>query len=133
MRIGQLARSAGVTADTIRYYEREGLLPPPARTASGYREYDIRALEDLDFIRKARASGLKLADIREVQQIAAGGQAPCEHVRATVEARLEEVEARLRELRSLRRTLRTTLERLDRLGTLPSGCRCAAIEAAEHA
>lgn len=129
MRTGQLAKRAGVTPDTVRYYEREGLLPSPRRTASGYRDYGDDALEDLRFIKKAQALGLKLGDVRDVLEIASGGKPPCEHVRATVTARLTEVEARLRELRGLRATLRETLERLDRAPAPRAGCRCAVIEA----
>ncbi|MFQ5747036.1 MAG: heavy metal-responsive transcriptional regulator [Gemmatimonadota bacterium] len=131
MRIGELAKLAGVTPDTVRYYEREGLLAAAPRTPSGYRDYGPEALDDLRFIRKAQALGLKLADVREVLEISAGGRPPCEHVRATVTARLEEVEARLRELRALRATLRETLVRLDGAPPPAAGCRCAVIESAD--
>lgn len=130
MRIGELAKQVGVTPDTIRYYEREGLLPPPERTPSGYRDYEQGVLDDLRFIKKAQALGLKLRDVREVLEISSGGKPPCKHVRATVSARLAEVEGRLRELRALRATLRETLERLDRAPPLKAGCRCAVIESA---
>ncbi len=130
MRIGQLAKRAGITTDTIRYYEREGLLPPAARTVSGYRDYDAGVLDDLRFIKKAQASGLKFSDDREVMQIEKGGREPCDHVRATVTARLAEVEERLRELRSLRSALKGTLTRLDRAPAPEAGCRCAVIESA---
>ena len=130
MRIGELAKSAGVTPDTIRYYEREGLLPPPERTPSGYRDYGPDALDDLQFVKKAQALGLKLSHVREVLEISSGGRPPCEHVRATVSARLTEVEQRLKELRALRSTLRQTLERLDRAPPPKAGCRCAVIESA---
>ena len=130
MRIGELAKTAGVTPDTIRYYEREGLLPSPQRTESGYRDYGPGVMEDLLFIKKAQALGLKLSDVREVLEISSGGKPPCEHVRATVSARLVEVEERLRELRALRATLRETLERVDRAPAPKAGCRCAVIEAA---
>ncbi len=130
MRIGELAKTAGVTPDTIRYYEREGLLLPPERTPSGYRDYGPGVMDDLLFIKKAQASGLKLGDVREVMQIAAGGRPPCEHVRTTVTTRLAEVEERLRELRSLRSTLKATLVRLDRAPAPKAGCRCAVIESA---
>ena len=128
MRIGELAKTAGVTPDTIRYYEREGLLPSPQRTESGYRDYGPGVMDDLLFIKKAQALGLKLSDVREVLEISSGGKPPCEHVRATVSARLVEVEERLRELRALRATLRETLERLDRAPAPKAGCRCAVIE-----
>lgn len=129
MRIGELAKTAGVTPDTIRYYEREGLLPSPQRTESGYRDYRPGVIDDLVFIKKAQALGLKLSDVREVLEISSDGKPPCEHVRATVSARLAEVEERLRELRALRATFRETLERLDRAPAPKAGCRCAVIEA----
>ena len=130
MRIGELAKSAGVTPDTIRYYEREGLLPLADRTPSGYRDYGPEVVDDLQFIKKAQALGLKLSDVREVLEISSGGRPPCEHVRATVSARLTEVERRLKELRALRLTLRQTLQRLDRAPKPKAGCRCAVIESA---
>ena len=130
MRIGELAKAVGVTPDTVRYYEREGLLPAPQRTPSGYRDYGLEVLDDLQFIKKAQALGLKLSAVREVLEISSGGRPPCEHVRATVSARLTEVEGRLRELRGLRSTLRQTLERLDRAPAPKAGCRCAVIESA---
>ena len=128
MRIGELAQRAGLSTDTIRYYERRGLLSVPARSQNRYRHYSADVMEDLEFIRKARASGLKLSDVRDVMQIADGGRAPCDHVRATITARLTEVEDRLKEQRSLRSTLTATLSRLDGAPTPKAGCRCAAIE-----
>ena len=129
MRIGDLADRAGVRPHTIRYYEREGLLPPPRRTSGKYRDYEPEALEDLRFIRKAQTIGLSLGEVREVMEIASGGRAPCDHVRAILTTRLTEVEERLRELRILRSTLRAALERLDRAPEPREACRCAVIEA----
>jgi len=133
VKIGELARQAGVTPDTVRYYEKEGLLPKPRRTPSGYRDYEPSVVDYLRFIRKAQALGLRLAEVREVMEIAAGGRTPCDHVRATVRARLDEVERRMKELRALRATLREALERLDRTEPSPPGCRCAVIEMEEVA
>ncbi len=130
MRIKELAERAGVTPDTVRYYERVGLLRPTRRAPNGYREFDETILEDLGFIHRAQALGLKLKDIREVMEIAAGGRAPCEHVRAALESRLDEVERRLRELRSLRTTLREALARLERAPARQGRCRCPVIETA---
>jgi DNA-binding transcriptional MerR regulator len=118
-----------VRPQTIRYYEREGLLPAPRRTSGKYRDYGPEALEDLRFIRKAQAIGLSLGEVREVMEIASGGRAPCEHVRAILTTRLTEVEERLRELRNLRSTLRAGLERLDHVPEPREACRCAVIEA----
>lgn len=128
MQIGELARRAGVSSDTIRYYERMGLLDPPRRTRGGYRDYGAGAVEDLRFVRKAQAVGLRLRDVREVLEIAAGGRPPCEHVRATVRARLEEVDQRLAELRALRGKLRRLQARLEGAPARRAACRCAAIE-----
>ena len=128
MKIGELARRAGVTADTIRFYEREELLGEPVRTPNGYRDYGEGTLEDLVFIRKAQALGLRLAEVREVLEIAAGGLTPCDHVRDKVRARLSEVDRRMSELRALRATLIETLDRLDVAESTAPGCRCAAIE-----
>ncbi len=130
MRIGELAKRAQVTPDTIRYYEREGLLARPERTPSGYRNYAPQVLDDLAFIKKAQALGLKSSAVREVLEISSGGKPPCEHVRATVSARLAEMAERLRELRALRATLRRTLEQLDRAPVPKEGCRCVVIESA---
>ena len=130
MRIGELARRAEVTPDTIRFYEQEGLLSPPPRTPAGYRQFDEEALQDVLFIRKARAVGLHLREIREVISISRGGAEPCDHVRRTVLERLAEVEGKLRELRALRSSLRATLQRLDDEEARRAGCRCGAIESA---
>lgn len=129
MRIGKLAESVGVTPDTIRYYEREGLLEPPSRGSNGYRDYGPEAVEDLQFIKKAQLLGMKLSDVRETLEIAAGGTQPCEHVRAKVSARLSDVEERMKQLKALRGTLLETLKRLDSAPPPRAGCRCAVIEA----
>lgn len=130
MRIGELAKRAGVTTDTIRYYEREGLLGPPARTPAGYRDYAEPALDDLRFIKKGQALGLRLTDVREVMAITSGGELPCDHVRATITARLKEVDEKIRELKELRSTLVQTFARLDTHTEPVAGCRCAIIESA---
>lgn len=128
MRIKELGDHAGVQPDTIRYYERVGLLGPARRAPNGYRDYDKAALEDLQFIHKAKALGLRLRDIRDVMEIAAGGRSPCAHVRTSLESRLHEVDLRLRELRSLRATLRDALARIDRSPRRKKQCRCPVIE-----
>ncbi len=132
LRIGELSARAGVSTYTIRFYERTGILPPAPRTRSGYRAYPPEAVDHLVFIKKAQTLGLRLADVKEVLEISSGGRQPCEHVRAKVEDRLCEVEARLRDLTELRETLTGPLKLLDTApkGGGPSGCRCAVIDAA---
>lgn len=130
LRIGEVARVAGVSTHTIRYYERTGVLPEAPRTPTGYRAYAPETVERLAFIRKAQALGLRLAEVKEILEISEGGRPPCEHVRRLMRARLAEVERRLEELRSLRQTLRETLRLFDRAPPSRSACGCAVIEAA---
>lgn len=106
MRIGEVAEQAGVTAKALRFYEREGLVPEPARTESGYRDYTPHAIDRVRFIKDAQASGFTLAQVAEILAIRDGGEAPCGHVAALVDERLTEVEQRLRELRAVRSELR---------------------------
>jgi DNA-binding transcriptional MerR regulator len=127
IRIGELAQRAGTSPDTLRYYERVGLLPHPPRTPAGYRLYDSSVAERVAFIKKAQALGLTLEEIRDVLRIAAQGTAPCEHVRAALQRRLEDVDTRIRELESLRATLRRALSRNRRL-PLATSCICGIIE-----
>jgi MerR family transcriptional regulator, copper efflux regulator len=98
MKIGEVASRSGVPAKTIRFWEEQHLLPAPARTAAGYRDYDLAILDRLVFIRHAQAAGLTLEHIRQVLDIRDDGQPPCTHVADLIARRLAEVEARLAEL-----------------------------------
>ena len=98
LRIGEIARQAEVPAKTIRFWEDQGLLPPPGRTPAGYRDYDPAVLDRLAFIGHAQAAGLTLGAIRQVLAIRDGGQPPCTHVTDLIARRLAEVDARLAEL-----------------------------------
>jgi DNA-binding transcriptional MerR regulator len=98
MRIGETAGRSGVPAKTIRFWEDLRLLPAPARTPAGYRDYDPGILERLAFIRHAQAAGLTLEHIRQVLDIRDSGQPPCVHVADLIARRLAEVESRLAEL-----------------------------------
>ena len=130
MKIGDLASRMGVSTDTIRYYEKEGLLPVPRRADNGYRHYGPEAVDDLEFIRKAQVVGLRLNDIREVLDIVSGGSPPCDHVRSVLRERLDDVDRKLTELKALRTTLRRSLVRLEDAKPADDGCRCAVIESA---
>ena len=105
MRIGELAATAGTTTKTLRFYEKSGLLPPAERAANGYRDYGPAALSRLDFIRRGRAAGLTLAQIREVIDIREGGDAPCNHVHQLLTARLADIDRQIADLQVLRATL----------------------------
>jgi len=111
MRIGEAARRAGVPAKTIRFWEDQRLLPEPARTAAGYRDYDPAIVERLGFIRHAQAAGLTLEHIRQVLDIRDSGQPPCAHVAGLIAQRMAEVEARLAELARTLGQLATLAER----------------------
>ncbi|HEU0276562.1 MAG TPA: heavy metal-responsive transcriptional regulator [Rhodanobacteraceae bacterium] len=103
--IGAVARRAGVGIDTIRYYEREGLLPPPRRRASGYRDYDPVAIDRLQFIRRAKVLGFTLDDIRELLALSADHERGVRGVKQRAEARLAKLDQRIAELRRMRRGL----------------------------
>ncbi len=111
MRIGEIAGRTGVPAKTIRFWEDQGLLPPPARTTAGYRDYGPAILERLAFVRHGQAAGLTLEHIRQVLDIRDGGQPPCEHVTSLIARRLGEVGARLAELARARDQLAALAER----------------------
>jgi DNA-binding transcriptional MerR regulator len=128
--IGDLAEQVGVTPDTLRYYERLRLLPPPPRSNGGYRLYEPAVAERVAFIRKAQALGLTLDDVREVLRIADAGTPPCEHVRAALGRRLGEVEARIADLEELRHTLAGALRR-SQSQPLARSCVCDIIESQE--
>jgi DNA-binding transcriptional MerR regulator len=128
LRIGVLAAQAGVSPDTLRFYERQGLLPPPQRSAAGYRLYQAQALDRVAFIKRAQALGLTLSEVREILRVADRGTPPCEHVRQILARRLAEVDARIGELEALRATLRQALARSRRL-PLARSCICEIIEA----
>ena len=100
MGIGVLARQAGVGIDTVRYYERSGLLEPDERSAAGYRRYSPLALQRLRFIRRAQALGFSLAEIREL--LALSRQRDVARVKKSAEAKLKDVEARMAELDKVR-------------------------------
>ncbi len=119
--IGTLARSAGVGVDTIRYYEREGLLPPPRRRASGYRDYDPIAIDRLQFIRRAKALGFTLADIRDLLALSADHVRGVRGVKQHAKQRLERLDLRIAELQRMRRGLVRLIARCPGRGA-PAAC-----------
>lgn len=128
-RIGEIAREAGVQADTLRYYERLGLVEPAARSAAGYRLYKLEALDRIAFIRKAQALGLTLEEIGDMIQSALAGSSPCRHVRDALARRLQDVDRRIYDLQQLRQTIVAALER----PAMPAdeACLCPIIESQE--
>jgi len=103
--IGQVARQAGIGVETVRYYEREGLLPPPPRSASGYRHYPADSVRRLAFIRHAKALGFSLADIRELLMLRAEPGASSVAVRQLAQAKLMEIREKIAALEKMQQTL----------------------------
>jgi DNA-binding transcriptional MerR regulator len=121
MQIGEVERGSGVSAKTIRYYEGIGVLGPPARTQSGYRDYEQSVLARLRFIRAAQSVGLKLGEIREITAMRDSGRAPCAHVVDLIGKRAGEIDAQIAELERLRTQLRRLAKRAKSLD--PKDCR----------
>ena len=118
--IGELAKTAGVPASTVRYYERTELLRRPPRSASNYRLYGEEDVYRVRFIRAAQATGFTLDDVAELLE-----PSPCRKVQQRIEARLEEVSARMKELRHIQRVLKGALETCQEHG--PTG-RCGVVD-----
>lgn len=101
-RIGDLSRISGVNVETIRYYERIGLIAPPPRLPSGYRHYDDRAVRRLRFIRRGRELGFGIDEIRTLLQLAGHPEQPCDQADALARDHLQDVEARIADLEAMR-------------------------------
>ncbi len=118
----EVARQCGVSADTLRHYERKGLLPRPARTGSGYRRYPPETVDRVLLVQRALVVGFTLDELARVLRERDRGEPPCRGVRDLVAARLTDLEARLAQLTALRRELRQLLVEWDRtLSTTPAG------------
>jgi DNA-binding transcriptional MerR regulator len=114
MSVGQLAARVGVRSDTIRYYERAGLLPPPTRTAADHRRYGEAAIDRLHFIQGAQRLGLRLRDIGDLLSVRDTGNCPCEPAEQLLRRRITEVDAELSRLTALRADLERMADALPR-------------------
>ena len=103
--IGVLARDSGVNLETIRFYERSGLLPAPQRSPSGYRHYQEQDVRRLRFIRRGRELGFSLEEIRSLLELAAHPESPCESADQMVREHLDAIETRIRDLQNMRAEL----------------------------
>lgn len=121
MLIGELAATAHLSSQAIRFYERKGLLPRAERAANGYRHYDEAAVARLRFIQAAQAAGLTLAEVASVIELRADGTSPCTHVAALIDRKLDEVRDRIRALSSLK----AELEAISRRGRALDPADCA--------
>jgi MerR family transcriptional regulator, copper efflux regulator len=127
---GELARLAGVSGDTIRFYERSGLLPAAPRSASGYRIFPRHALHRVQVIRSALGIGFSVRELADVFRERDCGGAPCKRVRELVAGKLAALETQLHELHMWRSALRRTLAQWDRLlSRTPRGKQARLLEA----
>ena len=109
--IGELSRQTGVNIETIRYYEKIKLLPPPPRTAAGRRVYGATEARTLAFIRRARELGFAIGDIRALLALGGPGHASCAKVKKIAAHHLEQIRAKMTDLRKLERLLSATIAR----------------------
>jgi Cu(I)-responsive transcriptional regulator len=110
MKIGDLARATGTKVETIRFYETEGLIPSPPRSAANYRLYEQSHLDRLSFIRRSRDLGFTLDQVRTLLRLADDRDAPCAEVDALTEGNIAEIDRKIADLQALRTELLRRLE-----------------------
>jgi len=130
MQIGQLAKQTGVSVQTIRFYERQQLLPPPVRKESGYRAYGNESVKRVQFILQAKALGFSLAEARDILQMRERGHCPCNDVIGFAAKHLKEVRRQIAELASFEHQLARALRTWRRQGaqTVKPDAICVLIE-----
>lgn len=129
MKIGEAAQQSALEPSAIRFYEQAGVLPVPARTPSGYREYTQEDVDLLGFVRRLRGLQLPLDDIRQIVSLRTAGEAPCRPVRDAIDREAAAIDARIEDLRHTRaelERLRSAASRLD--DDWPTSCVCHVIE-----
>ena len=109
LKIGEVARAAGLGVHAVRFYEREGLIKEPARRPSGYREYSPDMVLNLRFIRRAKELGFSLKETSELLSLETDPEGTAAEVKELAEAKLEDIESRIRALQRMRRALRRSL------------------------
>ncbi|MBU3069201.1 MAG: Cd(II)/Pb(II)-responsive transcriptional regulator [Candidatus Thiodiazotropha taylori] len=131
MKIGELAKSSGCSVQTIRYYEREGLISAPSRSEGNFRLYDSHTLEKLLFIKHCRSLDLALKEIKQLIQLQSSPESNCDEVNNMIDTQLNLVESRIEELKKLHLELSALRHRCERPNTIDQ---CGIIEGlAEHA
>lgn len=129
MRTSELAGQAGVNTETLRYYERRGLLTQPPRTPGGYRDYPPTAVELLRFIKRAQELGFTLDEVEELLHLNTGGPDSCDTARALAEHRRADLERRIQDLQRMHDSLADLVATCD----LPRADRnCALLDAIDH-
>jgi MerR family mercuric resistance operon transcriptional regulator len=126
--IGKVASVAGVGIETIRFYEREGLIPPPPRRDSGYRQYPPATIDRIRFIKRAKDLGFTLAEIKEFLNLSVGKGTICTDVKRKALEKLKEVDAKIADLKRIKRALNLITNQCREKG---SASECPILEALE--
>ncbi|MBI4660611.1 MAG: heavy metal-responsive transcriptional regulator [Verrucomicrobia bacterium] len=132
LKVGELAARVGVGVQTLHYYERLGLLPPPNRSGANYRLYPPEALRRVRFIKKAQALGFALERIQEILYLHDHGSAPCHRIADLAQSRLQELDAQLAVLRTFRRSLAAGLPKWEKETAQPRQCAGEFCDLIEH-
>lgn len=132
LKIGDVARRAGVTAKAIRFYERKRVLPPARRAPNGYRLYGAEVVDLLLFVKQASRLGLTLAEVKDIVAIRHGGRPPCTHVRRLLLDKATALDRQLEDLLDVRRRIRRSLAVWKRRPA-PDGSLCPCITAGASA
>jgi DNA-binding transcriptional MerR regulator len=132
MKIGEVSKRSNIGIETLRFYERSGLLDKPARTDSGYRMYDPKVLERLTFIKRAQFLGFSLEEIKQIIDEKRAGYSPCTEVRNLVRLRLHELDEHIQEMQRYYQELVAKLAEWDEIGEV-QGHVCGLIESSNFA
>jgi MerR family copper efflux transcriptional regulator len=129
LRIGEVAETTGLTSSAIRFYESAGVLPEPARTASGYRGYSNEDVDLIRFVSRLRALELPLPEVSEIVALRREGTAPCKEVRSAISNEISAIEIRIEDLKRLRNELVSLQDHAKDLpDDWPSDCVCNVLE-----
>ena len=116
-KIGEVANRAGVNKETVRYYEKRGLIPKPDRRRSGYRIFTKRHIDQIKFIKRAQELGFTLSEIQELLDLRLDGDTPCEQVRKKAESKRREVEEKINDLQGIKTVLSELIDKCKADGT----------------
>lgn len=131
--IGKVAKESGVGVETVRFYEREGLLEQPARRRSGYRQYEPEAIARLQFIKQAQRLGFTLREIKELLALKINPQATRRQIKERAVAKVADIDRRIGDLKRMKKALAPLIAACDGQGTLDGCPILAAIETPCHA
>lgn len=115
--IGQLAQRAGVGVETVRFYEREGLLEEPSRKPSGYRQYDDAVIDRLRFIKRAKELGFTLKEVKELLSLRLEPTSRCADVKSKAEVKIADIESKIRTLQRMKKALVKVTKECSGIGT----------------